>query len=574
MALVIPEKSDEALGQVVSQAERLLYVTFRDELPDDVTVVHSMEWIQRTREGFAIDAEADFVVVHPEMGILVVEVKGGGVGHDASTGSWYSVDRTGKRHSIKDPARQAKVQKYSLRERIREDGRLQLRKKFTLGHGVFFPDIAGKTAITSPELPSEIVGDSSDLGNLGVWVEAVFRYWASGTPADRGPGTEWRDAVVDLLTGSFEVRPILGRQIEDEEAVRIKLTEQQAHVLRVLSRVRRALISGGAGTGKTMLALKRAREFASAQIDTLFVCFNRPLADFVREEVGLIPHLTVLTFHQLCEDFVRKATKATGTDFLTEVQEAEPSADFYEQQLPMALSFAAECVDEKFDAIVVDEAQDFRDSFWPALEDTLRNRAEGWLYIFHDPNQRLYRSAEVIPIGATPLLLTRNCRNTRAIHDAAYHFYAGDATEPPPIAGVPVGAITAPTPPSQVRRLHSEIISLISCEKLEPKDIVVLIAGKVKEFYFSQLSGLSLPGGASWGIGGRRSNNEILVDTVSRYKGLESPCVFLWGVDDLSPDVNCETFYVGLSRAKSALWIVGHREAVERIIPHLEHSNP
>ena len=574
MALVVPERSDDELSQVPSRAERVLYTAFRDGLPDDVTVVHSMEWVRRSGEGFPIDAEADFVVVHPGFGLLVVEVKGGGVAHDARTGLWHSVDRSGERHSIKDPAHQAKVQKYSLCERIREDGRAGLRKKFTFGHGVFFPDIASKATITCPQLPSDIVGDSSDLTNLGTWVESVFRFWSSETPAKGGPGARWRDAVVDLLMGSFEVRPILGRQIQEEETERVRLTDEQAHLLRVLSRVRRAIISGGAGTGKTMLALKRVREFAAAQLKTLFVCYNRPLADFLREEVGPTPSITVLTFHQLCEDFVRKATEATGTDFLTEVREAEPSADFYDQQLPLALAFAAECADEKFDAIVVDEAQDFRDSFWTALEDTLRNRAEGWFYVFHDPNQRLYQSAEALPIDATPLLLTRNCRNTQAIHETAYFFYAGEETEPPPIAGVPVRAIAAPTPPSQMRKLHSEIVSLIASEELEPKDIAILIAGKVKEFYFSQLSGLSLPRGASWGIGGRRSDNEVLVDTVNRFKGLESPCVFLWGIDDLSPDVNCETYYVGLSRAKSALWIVGHREAVGRVIRRPDRSDP
>ena len=52
------------------------------------------------------DGEADFVMIHPDHGVLVVEVKGGRI--RTSEGEWYSVDRHGAEHEIKNPFEQAR----------------------------------------------------------------------------------------------------------------------------------------------------------------------------------------------------------------------------------------------------------------------------------------------------------------------------------------------------------------------------------------------------------------------------------------------------------------------------------
>lgn len=53
-----------------------------------------------------------------------------------------------------------------------------------------------------------------------------------------------------------------------------------------------------------------------------------------------------------------------------------------------------EAVDRKltlrFDTIIVDEGQDFRDSWLDALKLTLCDLEAGRLYVFYDDNQRLY----------------------------------------------------------------------------------------------------------------------------------------------------------------------------------------
>ncbi len=51
--------------------------------------------------------------------------------------------------------------------------------------------------------------------------------------------------------------------------------------------------------------------------------------------------------------------------------------------------------------------------------------------------------------------------------------------------------------------------------------------------------------------------NAVTVDTAHRFKGLEAAIVFLWGLDGFDPQSHKQTMYVGLSRAKSRLFLVG-----------------
>ena len=55
-----------------------------------------------TVNGKPRQGEADFVLAHPEWGIVTVEAKGGTIRYDARTGSWFTTGRTGE-HEIKDP---------------------------------------------------------------------------------------------------------------------------------------------------------------------------------------------------------------------------------------------------------------------------------------------------------------------------------------------------------------------------------------------------------------------------------------------------------------------------------------
>lgn len=81
-----------------------------------------------------------------------------------------------------------------------------------------------------------------------------------------------------------------------------------------------------------------------------------------------------------------------------------------------------------------------------------------------------------------------------------------------------------------------------------------------KAEYYAALRRLPLPRPASWLEEGVRGSNTVLIDTIQRFKGLESPIVILWGLDTIDLSRNQELLYVGMSRAKSLLVIVGKPE--------------
>ena len=105
----------------------------------------------------------------------------------------------------------------------------------------------------------------------------------------------------------------------------------------------------------------------------------------------------------------------------------------FDQQLPEACMEAADILGVRYDAIVVDEGQDFHEDWWIPIQTLLRDPDDGILYIFFDDNQRIYVRHSTFPIQQPPYSLTVNCRNTQNIHRVVMQFY--DAEEQPTARG-------------------------------------------------------------------------------------------------------------------------------------------
>lgn len=84
----------------------------------------------------------------------------------------------------------------------------------------------------------------------------------------------------------------------------------------------------------------------------------------------------------------------------------------FDVQMPYALALSAYFLEDRFDAVVADEAQDFSDEYWLGVEMLLRDQENGHLYIFIDENQALYPRKAKLPAEDELFYLTNNCRNT------------------------------------------------------------------------------------------------------------------------------------------------------------------
>lgn len=575
MGQMIPKLSEREIDRLESAAEAKLYRALRDLLPEAYLVLFQVNWILRREDEQARDGEADFLIAHPEHGYLCVEVKGGGVCFEGNTGHWYSIDRHNVKHEIKNPVEQALRAKYSILTKLRENPRWGLHGpgRIACGHAVFFPDINEAAPIVRADLPGCLIGITDDLRNIREWVGAALEYWSSNDNSANPIGQRGMEIIKNTFAHSFEVSPLISARIRDQEEQRLRLTQDQIRVLDVLRTQRRVSISGGAGTGKTVLAVEKAKRLASEGFNTLLTCYNRQLADHLSNVCGAAENLDVMSFHQLCYLRVKMAGEQSGREMLDEAKKTYPGMDLFDVQYPAALSYSLDVVPNQYDAIVCDEGQDFREEYWFPIEMLLADYETSPLYIFFDDNQNIYSRARSFPIKNESYLLVTNCRNTDQIHDAAYQYYKGEPVAPSGIAGEEIQLIEALRHDAQATRLHSKIVELIAKEQVVPSDIVVLVAdGLRKQEYYDELLGRPLPRPSQWAVEGVTREEAVLLDTVKRFKGLESPIVFLWGLDTLDLDREQELLYVGLSRAKSVVYVVSSSDVCRKVCDATKHD--
>lgn len=567
MARMIPQLTEEQLRAFPSRAEARFYEACRDQLPTDLVVIYSANWIYRDARGRLSEGEADFTILSPHAGVLAVEVKGGGITFDATTGAWHSVDRYDSLNPIKDPFKQASKERHALLDQI--TGSASWRQsgggRLTIGHAVMMPDIGDPTPLLGPDRPRDVVGVNADIQNLAPWLDQVMRFWRH--PDDQSMGAKAVRVIEDILCRSIDVRPILRSAVDDVEQQRIRLTANQAKVFRVIGGRRRAVVSGGAGTGKTVLAVERARTLASMGLSVLLLCYNRPLADSLAVALRDQPLIHAKSFHQLCDQRIRQAIQK-GHDLLKEAIKAYPGTTEqhrFDVQIPYALALSADVLGDRFDAIIVDEAQDFSDEYWLGVEMLLRDPETGYLYIFIDENQTLYPRRSKLPVADEPFYLTNNCRNTAPIHETGYCYYQGSPIDPPELVGQDVIWTALEKDDAQADGVAKRVHQWIQVEGIRPEDVTVLVAKRPKTQVHELLKRRSELAGAQWVFEVHGQDKCVLVDTVARFKGLEAQAVVLWIGDEVIVEKLWETVYVGTTRAKTLLAVVASRDTVKAL---------
>jgi hypothetical protein len=561
-------------------AEDRLDAALREQLPEPHVVYRNVAWLTKADGDEPRDGEADFVVAHPELGILVIEVKGGGIRRTG--GRWESVDRGGTTHAIKDPFAQVTREMHSLR-RLAADRPDWPAHEVRFCRAVAFPDIRYETAL-QPDGPREIVIDADDLASVHARIREIFDWWAANPEAGRrggAPTAIGMKALHSLLGQDVEIPSPLQLQLAEDERQIIRLSAQQFDILNHLRAQRRALILGVAGSGKTLLAAEQTRRMAEAGHRVLLTCFNRPLAEYLRASIGTAEGVDVFTFHGLAEEL---ATRAGVT-----LNKRHDDPTYFDVDLPQALADAVERLPEhRYDAVVVDEAQDIDAVWWLPLLDLLADREHGRLFVFGDANQDLYHAdadeiGVVMPDRPPVYLLEENRRTTRAIHDWAQRWAAARpiSTDDGPLdfhpravgpEGRPVQVLAYPDGDADAcrRAVASVLKELVGPGGgVRARDIAVLtprsprsswLAGaKVGSYTLVSEAG---PEGAP--MPPPTSAWEIRLSTIHRFKGLESPVVILAEVDSRVPIAQLPgLLYVGATRARTHLVVIGSEATLQ-----------
>jgi hypothetical protein len=560
MARMFPSRwllsEDRSAGKM---AERKLYEAL-SALSQDFAVYHDVQF-QVRREGSArlSDVEIDFLVTHPERGVLVLEVKAGPV--EVRNREWGRADR-GSWRPMSDPVVQLRDHKHDLRRFLLLDPRWRW-PEFAIAGALAFPDQPRSWPSGLAEAPNELTATMPDTQQLEVWIDSCFDFhWGKVRPVGaREVGHLIHEKFNTSLPGGSDLRGIADSVTSSETFLK-EVTERQLAALNGLRTNQRVFISGPAGSGKTLLAMKRATEVANEGADrVLYTCFNQPLARYVRGQLSDHPNITVLHFHKLVEQLVRRA----GLQWTPPESSASSllRREWWTEGITgLALDSLALLPDAVFDAVIVDEAQDFHPDWWTVLELLLRDAQQSFFWVFGDDNQRIYPHGDRVPNIPFKFQLTENLRNTQRIFTSFRHLVDADRTVPRGPVGEPVQWISHEVSGDPIDAAEG-VISLLLESGVSAADIVILSslgATRTRLRDWVSVAGHQLtrldPGVVSSGL---------TWETVRRFKGLDAPVIVLVELEQLVSDDGPELQYVALSRARSLLVVVGTKTEIASI---------
>lgn len=407
------------------RAEKTFYTECARQLDDTWTVLYEQHWFG-TRNGRRREGEADFLLMNPDLGIFVVEVKGGQT-VEVIDGTWYTTPH-GQKHrtKIKNPFTQAADSKSVLRDFVRDKTACSPHLP-EFAHLVVFPG-HNQVGDMSAQARRELICDRGDLKDL----DRCLRRVAAAFGFKRQISTETIDVLRRALAPSFKLlgseRAELESAIDDLD----RLTDEQLRAFSLLRRIPRLRVSGHAGTGKTVLAFHRAKELAAQGLRTLFICRSTELSQHLRNTLTAdddgAQHFPVI--ESIYEHFspVTERLRAGRVGFPVTRDQV---TDFLLGQPRDSL--------EDFDGLVLDEAQLLSQMDLELL--LLRLRPSAPIYVFGDPAQTLPPMPDTtdnngsnwlddLPEGAyTTALsafeesheveLTINCRSSRRVTNLA-----------------------------------------------------------------------------------------------------------------------------------------------------------
>jgi len=549
-------------NQSFRSAECKVFRRLEQVLEDQFVVFYSRPWLGLKPDGEEIDGECDFVIAHPELGLLTIEVKGGRITYNPAKEEWKSVDRNEITYFIQNPVEQAMKSKHHLLEKLKKSP-FWTPRFIRARHGVIFPDAAKVEIDLGADKPLQIFCYSDDLdGDFRSWIIERF-----GELAESGSGTEplgddGIEALEDILAHPFTLHVPMGKLIEEDEKKIHFLTQQQYMILKAIEDNPRAAITGGAGTGKTVLAMEEARRCAADGMRVLYTCFNKPLGKDIRRRLSSFDKIKVATFHELCHQAAKKAGIQIPSDI--------PSDLLYNEKYPEIFLEALDILPEyRFDAIIVDEGQDFFPLWWTCLNKALDSEGKGIIRVFYDSNQRIYGNSKNNLSGfqTVSIKLSENVRNTIRIHQAAQHYYDGFSIRSMGPEGEKIIWIQAESVVDMRREVNAVVLRFLSAERIIPEDITVLAGSD------STLKELSPSGFIADKTCVNCENPEkdsIVLDTIRRFKGLENKVVILALTRDDVKDKGL--LYVALSRARAHLVIIGDIVGMQKEIMEKERE--
>lgn len=512
------------------------------KLPDDFTVIHSYKMLDIV-DGNAIEQrEADFIVFNRKLGILVIEAKAGRI--RCENGEWlYGSGVSMRRHG--GPYRQADSIKWKLINRFEDVGLRELCNRCKVAHAVWLPSLGAHELgfiDYSPEASRDITLCKTDLGDPTEQIVRIMSMDVGGRET-RLSNAEAKEVLHKVLLPEFDIVPTNSVDYRYNDFVFARLLDSQARVLNFIKDQKTAVINGAAGTGKTLIAIERARQ-AACTGRVLFLCFNSLLKEEITRRCNDVPEIDVYTI----PGYACKVCNSLEPNYASLTEELMEHPDSFPYQ-----------------HIVIDEGQDFG---LKAIEDamvleTLRSivdsRPESTMYLFYDKRQFVQGSTmpSFLMDADCKLTLYVNCRNTEAIEKSSlsalgeahgFRMQAMARLGKPPLLMIDCDAVAQEAFVDKhidlLKNAGINDIVVITCKTLENSKLSSCFTGDQ-----------SLK---------RWKGQKVPVHTVRKIKGMEAAAVIMIDVDQAlweQPSMSYmpepgTLFYTAASRARHELRIV------------------
>ncbi len=545
MAYVYPDHIDPEDPR--RAGERLVHQWLSD---DSVRGTAYYSQLQKTHR-FKLISEVDFLYIN-ERGFLCIEVIGGTIHREDK--NWFSDNKRGVTNGISNPFVQAIGCQNALKRYLEETfGKNSTESKFLVGYAVILPECSFKGR--ADDLTTEVLFDGKkNIDDFSTFLDETFDYWYKQEQIKHGNtplklNNDQLKQMNDLFRGDFQCAPSMRLEFQTAQRQMIQLTDEQYDVLDIAEDNSNVVISGVAGTGKSLLAVELAKRAAAKNKNVLYICFNRNMATYARTNTNGNNNITVFTLHKLIMSFLRRD-------------------DLYNSSVvELCQLYSSQTADnnQQYDYVVVDEGQDLLClPFFDVLDSIIIGGiSKGQWTIFLDPNQNIFNKSEEYEFAIDYLKdvvkpanysLKTNCRNTEQIARRTSALTLVPPAKYLKIKGPVVNTKVYSDDREFIKLFREDLMSLLSFGVLA-KDIVILSRYKKENSLLKKLDAVCNMSINECDDVSKFNPKCINYFTVQSYKGLESEYVFLIDIDGFESPENRRINYVGMSRAKIRLSI-------------------